>query len=122
MVVTAGSSAAFILAFTSLFEAGDRVALGEPGYPSYRHILKALDLVPVGLPTGPEERFQPVTRQLSGDLQGLIVASPANPTGTMLARSELAALIGAEYREVDAPDGHIWPVTQPQLLAAELSR
>jgi aspartate/methionine/tyrosine aminotransferase len=93
VVVTAGSSAGFILAFTSLFEAGERVALGEPGYPSYRHILKALDLVPVGLPTGPEERFQPEARQLSGDLAGLIVASPANPTGTMLARSELAALI-----------------------------
>ncbi|MFO1210239.1 MAG: aminotransferase class I/II-fold pyridoxal phosphate-dependent enzyme [Amaricoccus sp.] len=95
VVVTAGSSAAFILAFTSLFAAGDRVALGEPGYPSYRHILKALDLVPVGLPTGPDERFQPVARQLTRDLVGLIVASPANPTGTMLDRSELAALVGA---------------------------
>ncbi len=95
VVVTAGSSAAFILAFTSLFAAGERVALGEPGYPSYRHILRALDLVPVGLPTGPEARFQPVAGQLGGDLAGLIVASPANPTGTMLARPELAALIGA---------------------------
>ena len=56
VVVTAGSSAGFILAFTSLFERGDRVAIGEPGYPSYRNILRALDLVPVGIadrPRGP---------------------------------------------------------------------
>ena len=60
VVVTAGSSAAFILAFTSLFERGERVAIGDPGYPSYRNILRALDLVPVGIATGPEDRFQPV--------------------------------------------------------------
>ncbi len=94
VVVTAGSSAGFILAFTSLFDAGDRVAIGEPGYPSYRHIMSALDLVPVGIATGPEDRFQPVPADLGADLAGVLVASPANPTGTMLARSELAALIG----------------------------
>ena len=93
VVVTAGSSAGFILAFTSLFDRGDRVAIGEPGYPSYRNILRALDLRPVGLPTGPEDRFQPTPRDLTPDLAGALVASPANPTGTMLARSELAALI-----------------------------
>ncbi len=93
VVVTAGSSAAFILAFTSLFDRGDRVAIGDPGYPSYRNILRALDLVPVGIETGPEDRFQPVPGDLGGDLAGVLVASPANPTGTMLARSELAALI-----------------------------
>lgn len=93
VVVTAGSSAAFILAFTSLFDRGDRVAIGDPGYPSYRNILRALDLVPVGIETGPEERFQPVPRHLGRDLAGVLVASPANPTGTMLARSELAALV-----------------------------
>jgi aspartate/methionine/tyrosine aminotransferase len=93
VVVTAGSSAGFILAFTSLFDRGDRVAIGDPGYPSYRNILKALDLVPVGIETGPEDRFQPVPRDLGRDLAGVLVASPANPTGTMLARSELAALI-----------------------------
>ena len=93
VVVTAGSSAGFILAFTSLFDRGDRVAIGEPGYPSYRNILRALDLVPVGMPTGPEDRFQPTPRDLTPDLAGALVASPANPTGTMLARSELAALI-----------------------------
>ncbi len=94
VVVTAGSSAGFILAFTSLFERGEKVAIGDPGYPSYRNILRALDLVPVGIATGPEERFQPVPRDLTPDLAGVLVASPANPTGTMLARSELAALIG----------------------------
>ncbi|HVH03105.1 MAG TPA: aminotransferase class I/II-fold pyridoxal phosphate-dependent enzyme [Amaricoccus sp.] len=94
VVVTAGSSAGFILAFVSLFDRGDRVAIGEPGYPSYRNILRALDLVPVGIPTGPEDRFQPTPGDLTADLAGMLVASPANPTGTMLAHSELAALVG----------------------------
>jgi len=94
IIVTPGSSGAFILAFTALFEAGEKVALGEPGYPSYRQILKALDLVPVGLQTSAENRLQPVPEDFSGkDLAGLIVASPANPSGTMLNRDTLAALI-----------------------------
>jgi aspartate/methionine/tyrosine aminotransferase len=92
VIVTAGSSAAFLLAFTALFDAGQRVALGLPGYPSYRHILKALSLQAVGIPTGPETRFQPVPALLPGGLSGLIVASPGNPTGTMLGKAELAAL------------------------------
>ncbi len=95
VVVTAGSSAAFILAFTSLFDRGDRVAIGDPGYPSYRNILKALDLVPVGIPTGPDSRYQPAAADLGPDLAGLLVASPANPTGTMLNHTELGTLIGA---------------------------
>ncbi len=95
VVVTAGSSAGFILAFTSLFEAGDRVAVGEPGYPSYRNILKALSLVPVGIPTGPESRFQPRADDIDASLAGVLVASPANPTGAMLDRPALAALIAA---------------------------
>lgn len=95
VVVTAGSSAAFLLAFTALFDAGDRVALGEPGYPSYRQILRALSLTPVGLPTTDANRLQPVPADLNAvpDLQGLIVASPGNPSGTMLGRAALAALI-----------------------------
>ncbi len=95
VIVTAGSSGAFQLAFLDLFDAGQRVALGEPGYPSYRNILSALDLVPVGIPTGPETRFQPSPAQLAAipDLHGLLVASPGNPTGTMLDRAALAALI-----------------------------
>ena len=96
VVVTAGSSAAFLLAFTALFDAGDRVALGEPGYPSYRQILKALGLRPVDLPAAPENRYQPVPGDFAGmDLAGLMVASPANPTGTMLGHAEMEALIGA---------------------------
>ncbi len=94
VIVTAGSSGAFLLAFTALFDAGQRVGLGLPGYPSYTQILKALSLVPVGIETAPENRYQPVPADLEGrDLAGLIVASPANPSGTMLDRGALGALI-----------------------------
>jgi aspartate/methionine/tyrosine aminotransferase len=97
IVVTAGSSAGFQLAFLALFDAGARVAIGEPGYPSYRNILKALNLVPVGIQTQAENRFQPVAGEIAAlpDLDGLLVASPANPTGTMLDRAALEGLIGA---------------------------
>lgn len=95
VIVTAGSSGAFLLAFTALFDAGDRVGLGEPGYPSYRQILRALSLTPVGIPARPENRLQPASEDLAGvEMRGLIVASPGNPTGTMLSREALAALIG----------------------------
>ncbi len=94
VVVTPGSSGGFVLAFSALFDAGDRVALGAPGYPSYRQILKAQDLVPVEVQTSAENRFQPTPEDLAGvDYQGLMVASPANPSGTMLGKSELTALI-----------------------------
>jgi aspartate/methionine/tyrosine aminotransferase len=95
VIVTAGSSGAFVLAFSALFDAGDRVGLGEPGYPSYRQILRALSLQPVGIPAAPENRLQPVPADLAGvaDLAGLIVASPGNPSGTMLDRAALAGLI-----------------------------
>ena len=92
VVITPGSSGAFILAFAALFDAGDRVALGEPGYPSYRQILRAMSLEPVGIPTRPEDRYQPRPQDLPGDVQGLILASPGNPSGTVLRREELAAL------------------------------
>lgn len=96
VIVTSGSSGAFLLAFTALFDAGQRVALGEPGYPSYRQILRALDLTPVGIQTAPENRYQPVPADLAGhtDLSGLILASPGNPSGTMLDRAALGALLG----------------------------
>jgi aspartate/methionine/tyrosine aminotransferase len=94
VVVTSGSSAAFLLSFTALFDAGERVGLGEPGYPSYRQILRALSLVPVGIPSAAENRFQPVPDDLKGvALDGLIVASPGNPSGTMLTRDRLAGLM-----------------------------
>ena len=95
VIVTAGSSAAFLLAFSAFFDAGDRVGMGLPGYPSYRHILKALSLQAVGIPTGPETRFQPVPGGLPDGLAGLIVASPGNPTGTMLGLDDLSALSAA---------------------------
>lgn len=95
VIVTSGSSAAFLLAFTALFDAGERVALGEPGYPSYRQILKALSLVPVGIPTRAEDRFQPRPEDIPEGVAGLIVASPANPSGTMLSRAALGGLIAA---------------------------
>ena len=94
VVVTAGSSAAFTLAFLALFDPGDRVALGEPGYPCYRNILGALGLDAVGVATDLATRFQPTPQLLAaaGPVEGLLVASPANPTGTMLDRAALAAL------------------------------
>ena len=96
VIITSGSSGAFILAFTALFEAGARVGLGEPGYTSYRQILKALDVKPVGLPTSAENRFQPVPSDFAGlELDGLLVASPANPSCTMLTREAMQALIDA---------------------------
>ncbi|MCJ8140219.1 pyridoxal phosphate-dependent aminotransferase [Falsirhodobacter halotolerans] len=95
VIVTSGSSGAFLLAFTALFDAGDRVALGEPGYPSYRQILRALSVTPVGIPARVENRLQPVPEDLAAvpDLAGLIVASPGNPSGTMLDRAAMAALM-----------------------------
>ncbi|MBE0454199.1 pyridoxal phosphate-dependent aminotransferase [Roseovarius autotrophicus] len=96
VVITPGSSGAFILAFTALFDAGDRVGIGAPGYPSYRQILRALDLVAVDIETSAENRLQPAPEDLRGrDLAGLLVASPANPSGTMLNATALAALVGA---------------------------
>ncbi|MFT7835082.1 pyridoxal phosphate-dependent aminotransferase [Saccharothrix sp. BKS2] len=95
VVVTTGSSGAFLLAFLASFEAGDRVALARPGYPAYRNILRALGCDVVELPCGPETRFQPTVEVLeaAGPLSGLVVASPANPTGTVLAPAELAGLV-----------------------------
>jgi len=96
VVITPGSSGGFILAFTALFDARERVGIGAPGYPSYRQILKALDLVPVDIETAAESRLQPAPADLEGrDLAGLMVASPANPSGTMLGRDDLAALMEA---------------------------
>lgn len=95
VVVTTGSSGAFQLGFLAAFDPGDRVAMASPSYPAYRHTLTAAGVVPVELPTGPEHRFQPTVALLEAleePVQGLIVASPANPTGTMLSREELTAL------------------------------
>jgi aspartate/methionine/tyrosine aminotransferase len=93
IVITSGASGAFLLAFSALFDNGERVGLGTPCYPSYRQILRAVGLTPVDIPTDLACRFQPQPRDIAQyDLAGLIVASPANPTGTMLDRAQLAAL------------------------------
>ena len=96
VVITPGSSGGFLLAFTALFDSGDRVGIGAPGYPSYRQILRALGMQPVDLPAAPENRYQPVAADFAGeDLRGLLVASPANPSGTMLDKPALNALTEA---------------------------
>jgi aspartate/methionine/tyrosine aminotransferase len=94
VVVTTGSSAGFLLAFLAAFEAGDRVALAAPGYPAYRNILSALGLEPVLIPVDRSVHYQPTPELLAacGRLAGLIIASPANPTGTMIGEQELGRL------------------------------
>ncbi|MFL0277814.1 pyridoxal phosphate-dependent aminotransferase [Mycobacterium sp. SMC-19] len=95
VVVTTGSSGGFLLAFLACFDAGDRVAIASPGYPCYRNILTALGCEVVEIPCGPETRFQPTAAMLAeieGPLAGVIVASPANPTGTVMEPAELAAI------------------------------
>jgi aspartate/methionine/tyrosine aminotransferase len=104
VIVTTGSSAGFILAFLAMFEPGDRVGIANPGYPPYRHILKALGCEPVLIETGEASRWA-VTPDAVLDahrrrkLSGLLVASPANPTGTMMRPDALAGLIRATEAE-----------------------
>ena len=97
IAVTTGSSGAFLLSFLAAFDDGDRVALTRPGYPAYRNILSSLGCQVVELACGPAERFQPSVEMLdraqtAAPLAGLVVASPANPTGTMIAPDHLADL------------------------------
>jgi len=97
VVVTSGSSGAFVLAFLALFDVGAKVALPAPGYPCYRHILTALGASPVTIETGPETRWMPSEADIERvasqcDLAGLLLASPANPTGTMLEPARLAGI------------------------------
>ncbi len=97
VAVTTGSSGGFTLAFLAAFDAGDRVALARPGYPAYRNILAALGCQVVELACGPQTRFQPTVEMLAATheqqpLDGLVIASPANPTGTMLDVAEIAAI------------------------------
>src|SRR4029450_2744235 len=96
VIVTTGSSGGFPLAFLASFDAGDRIALAAPGYPAYRNILTALNLEAVDLPTSAADLFQPTVEALkkAGRIDGLIVASPSNPTGTMVGHAEMKALAG----------------------------
>ena len=95
VVVTTGSSGGFLLAFLACFDVGDRVAIASPGYPCYRNILAALGCEVVELPCDAETRFQPTAQmlaELDPPVAGVIVASPANPTGTVIPPDELAAI------------------------------
>ncbi|BBY26147.1 pyridoxal phosphate-dependent aminotransferase [Mycolicibacterium sediminis] len=95
VVVTTGSTGGFLLAFLASFDVGDRVAVSSPGYPCYRNILSALGCEVVEVPCGPETRFQPTAEMLadiSPPIAGVVIASPANPTGTVLPPTELAAI------------------------------
>ncbi len=107
IVVTAGASGALTLALACLAEPGREWVLTDPGYPCNRHFVRAFEGVPVGLPVGPESNFQPTPTHLdacwTSRTDGLIVATPANPTGTMLTHGELKALHAA----VAARDGHL---------------
>jgi aspartate/methionine/tyrosine aminotransferase len=100
VIVTTGSSAGFIFAFLSMFEPGDRVGIANPGYPPYRHILTALGCEPVLIETNAQTRFAMTPDALMREhrkkpLAGVLVGSPANPTGTMMTGEALGALIAA---------------------------
>ena len=98
VVITTGSSAGFLLSFLSVMSAGDRLALADPGYPSYRNILRSIDIEPVALQGTLADGYQPTPDLLAkarahGPIKALLAASPANPTGTMLTRAQMQALI-----------------------------
>jgi aspartate/methionine/tyrosine aminotransferase len=98
IVVTAGSSAGFVLSFLAAFAPGDRVALPAPGYPCYRHILTALGCAPVPIETSAASRWMPTPELVdwaatAGALKGLLIASPNNPTGTMVDADRLSRLV-----------------------------
>ena len=94
IIITGGSSAGFILAFTALFDKLDKVGLPNPGYPSYRQIIKTLNLDPILINTTEKNKFQPTPNDLSRyDINGLLIASPGNPTGSMIEREPLEALV-----------------------------
>ena len=130
IVITTGSSAAFILAFMAMFEPGDRVAVTVPGYPPYRHILTALGCEPVLIETSSETRHALTGEALlaahrRAPLRGVLVASPANPTGTMMSREALSGLISAAesagIRFISDEIYHGLDYAFPAVTAAELS-
>jgi aspartate/methionine/tyrosine aminotransferase len=130
IVVTTGSSGGFILAFLALFEPGDRVAVTVPGYPPYRHILKALGCEPVLIETSNENRHALTGEALLAahrrtPLNGVLVGSPANPTGTMMSREALSGLISAAasagIRFISDEIYHGLDYAFPAVTAAELS-
>lgn len=130
IVVTTGSSGAFVLAFLSAFEPGDRVAITSPGYPPYRHILRALGCEPVLIETTSATRHALTGEMLleahrKTPLKGVLVASPANPTGTMMTREAMADLIAAAdsagIRFISDEIYHGLDYAFPAVTAAQLS-
>jgi aspartate/methionine/tyrosine aminotransferase len=130
IVITTGSSGAFILAFLAMFEPGDRVAVTVPGYPPYRHILTALGCEPVLIETSSGTRHALTGEALLAahrrtPLKGVLVGSPANPTGTMMSREALTSLIaaaeGAGIRFISDEIYHGLDYAFPAATAAELS-
>ena len=131
VVVTTGSSGGFLLAFLACFDVGDRVAIASPGYPCYRNILSALGCEVVEIPCGPETRFQPTVQMLADldpPVQGVIVASPANPTGTVIPPAELAAIAtwcddtGARLISDEVYHGLVYPGAPDTSCAWQTSR
>jgi len=130
IVVTTGSSGGFILAFLAMFEPGDRVAVTVPGYPPYRHILTALGCEPVLIETSGDTRHALTGAALlaahrKAPLKGVLVGSPANPTGTMMSREALASLMAAAesagIRFISDEIYHGLDYAFPAVTAAELS-
>ena len=130
IIVTTGSSGAFILAFLAMFEPGDRVAVTVPGYPPYRHILTALGCEPVLIETSGDTRHALTGEALLAEhrktpLKGVLVGSPANPTGTMMSREALTHLLeaaqSAGIRFVSDEIYHGLDYAFPAVTAAELS-
>ncbi len=117
VLIVAGASAGFTLAFLTLFDPGtSRVGVIEPGYPCYRNVLAALGIEPVAIPVDPANRWAPTIEQLeaAGDLDGLIIASPSNPTGTVYDDATLAMIAShcrrrgiADRRGRDLPRHHL---------------
>ncbi|WP_460722420.1 pyridoxal phosphate-dependent aminotransferase [Nocardia heshunensis] len=142
VVVTTGSSGAFTLLFLAAFDLGDTVVVARPGYPAYRNTLTALGCNVVELDCGPETRFQPTVAMLEALPEppaGLIVASPANPTGTMIAPAELAALArwcdahgtllisdeiyhGIVYDEETEPTSSAWETSREAVVIGSVSK
>ena len=131
VVLTTGSSGGFLLAFLACFDPGDRVAIASPGYPCYRNILSALGCEVVEIECGPQTRYQPTADMLADldpPVKGVIVASPANPTGTVMPPEELAAIArwcddtGARLISDEVYHGLVYPGAPPTSCAWQTSR
>ena len=131
VVLTTGSSGGFLLTFLACFDVGDRVAIASPGYPCYRNILAALGCEVVEIECGPQTRYQPTAAmlaELDPPVQGVIVASPANPTGTVIEPAELAAIArwcdahGVRLVSDEVYHGLVYPGAPQTACAWETSR